>query len=326
VGPGLPSIGVDDSGKVYVAFASLEPGGGGPSRIWFTKAVDSADTNFLPPRIVSDIPTTYYRVFPSLVVKPNGNTYIAYQSDGVDTFWTKRDIYVIKSTDRGRTFAPRVRVTDIRPHGPDAREPSIAADRDSGVYVAWYENRWGGWNGFFAASTNGGDSFGPSVLIEDTSVSPTAYRVYQNLAVNANTGTAYVIWGDERNNPRAAGDIYSAKGVFSSGVSAFTEVRRGLFEVKLGAIWPNPMREQATILYELPAKGKAQLVIYNVVGQRVCTLREGVIEGGKHEERWDGRDERGKEVRNGIYFVSLEAETGKVGQARRLIREVVKVR
>ena len=311
---------MDDSGIVYIAFASPPPGGGA-GFIWFTKAIDSGDTSFLPPRVVSDTPTPYWRYNPSLVVKPNGDTYIAYQAAEANT----QEIYLVRSTDRGRTFGPKVRVNDVRPSGLVARTPSIAVDSGNGVYVAWRDNRLGVEHGFFAVSTNGGDTFGPNVLIEDTSGSPSVYRYYQNLAVNSQTGTAYVIWSDERNNPRAAIDIYSARGVLRSGVEEKTKRLAGLNGLRLEAIYPNPMREKTSIRYALSKKGNVCLTVYNVAGQRVCTLREGVIEEGVHDVRWDGRDANGKEVKAGVYFIGLEWD-GHDEPGCRLVRQLVKLK
>ncbi len=291
-----PSIGVDDSGQVYITYAS-PPQGGGAVFIWFTKAVNSEDTSFLPPLLVSD--TAYYREKPSLVTKPNGDTYIAYRSTNVP--WV--DIYLVKSTDRGRTFGRSVRVSDVRPPGYVAREPSVAIDTGQGVYVAWFDNRWGGWHGFFSASTNGGASFGPSVLIEDTSVSPTAYRAFQNLAVDPNTGTAYVIWVDERWAPGVAWDIYSARGVLQQGVEELSARPSVCLPFQL-SVQPNPFSSFASV----PGHDKGFFALYDISGRKV-----GVYRG----------DRIGWGVSPGVYF--LRPDTRNLLPDTRILR-IVKLR
>jgi len=40
----------------------------------------------------------------------------------------------------------------------------------------------------------------------------------------------------------------------------------------------------------------------------VRTLANGALPAGLHARRWDGRDDRGKAVASGVYYVSVEAD------------------
>lgn len=81
--------------------------------------------------------------------------------------------------------------------------------------------------------------------------------------------------------------------------------------VALQPAYPNPARGPATISFQLPAKGRVRLEVFNIVGQRIKILANREFEAGYHKLAWNGRDEQGREVSNGIYFYKLEA-----GQAR----------
>jgi hypothetical protein len=288
---GYPSIGVDDSGLVYIAFASHRPTIGGPSVIWAARSTDPADTSFFPLVVVSDSPPTglyLYRSDPSLFVKPDGEVHVAWKSDDVDTFVYHQDIFYAKSTDRGRSFSSRVRVTDYQwPNLIDeVSYPSIAADTGRGVYITWPDTRWGSWHGFFAVSTDGGGSFGPNVLIEDTTDGiPNAVRAHLNVAVNTKTKTAYVIWADERFS-RYAGDIYSARGVLSSGVADYSS--HSLFASRSHLrIQPNPFSSFTTI----HGHEKESFTLYDISGRKV-----GIYKG----------DKIGWDVSPGVYFLRSE--------------------
>ena len=50
------------------------------------------------------------------------------------------------------------------------------------------------------------------------------------------------------------------------------------------------------------------LRIYNVKGQLVRTLVDGILEPGAYQVIWDGRDDRGTEVATGIYLYTLRIE------------------
>ncbi|RKY59737.1 MAG: hypothetical protein DRP95_04820, partial [Candidatus Latescibacterota bacterium] len=50
-----------------------------------------------------------------------------------------------------------------------------------------------------------------------------------------------------------------------------------------------------------------RLEVYDPSGRRVRTLVNAWREAGEHRVRWDGRDNRGKEVSSGVYVVRIEA-------------------
>ena len=69
--------------------------------------------------------------------------------------------------------------------------------------------------------------------------------------------------------------------------------------------YPNPFNPSTTIEFSLPEAGFAQLVIYNVMGQKVRELVAGTMTPGVHSVVWDGRDYSGKTVSAGVYFSQL---------------------
>jgi len=73
----------------------------------------------------------------------------------------------------------------------------------------------------------------------------------------------------------------------------------------LGLAYPNPARSAVTIAYQLPKTEQAELVVYNIAGQKVKILASGVMPAGNHTVRWDGRDESGQRVSAGVYLYRL---------------------
>jgi flagellar hook assembly protein FlgD len=47
--------------------------------------------------------------------------------------------------------------------------------------------------------------------------------------------------------------------------------------------------------------------LYDVAGRRVRTLVHGELPAGFHHAAWDGRDDRGQNVGNGVYFYRIVA-------------------
>ncbi|KPL19228.1 MAG: hypothetical protein AMJ92_04275 [candidate division Zixibacteria bacterium SM23_81] len=65
--------------------------------------------------------------------------------------------------------------------------------------------------------------------------------------------------------------------------------------------YPNPFNSETVVSYSLPQSGRATLSVYNVLGQRVATLFEGIQETGLHNVVWNAAD-----FSSGIYFARLE--------------------
>lgn len=65
--------------------------------------------------------------------------------------------------------------------------------------------------------------------------------------------------------------------------------------------FPNPFNGQTTLRFELAEPGPVKLTIYNLAGQAVRVLVDGVLPAGEHQVVWDGRDEGGREVGSGLY-------------------------
>ncbi|MBI2502597.1 MAG: ASPIC/UnbV domain-containing protein, partial [Candidatus Latescibacteria bacterium] len=71
--------------------------------------------------------------------------------------------------------------------------------------------------------------------------------------------------------------------------------------------FPNPFNSDTVIRFALPEGGEVVLAVYNLAGQQVAKLAEGTREAGSYTLRWDGRDERGKELASGVYLYRLRA-------------------
>jgi hypothetical protein len=74
---------------------------------------------------------------------------------------------------------------------------------------------------------------------------------------------------------------------------------------------PNPFERTTAIEYWIPDEegGRStSLTVYDASGRTVRTLVEGDVAPGVHMEVWDGRDDAGAPVANGVYFCKLETE------------------
>ncbi|MCK4545901.1 MAG: T9SS type A sorting domain-containing protein [Candidatus Eisenbacteria sp.] len=80
---------------------------------------------------------------------------------------------------------------------------------------------------------------------------------------------------------------------------------------------PNPFNPDTEIRFSVPARGHVRLNVYNVRGQTVRMLANGVRETGEHAVHWDGLDNAGHSVASGVYFCTLE--TGGFVATRKMV-------
>ena len=70
--------------------------------------------------------------------------------------------------------------------------------------------------------------------------------------------------------------------------------------------YPNPFNPSTTIPFTLAGQGRVTVGIYNVLGQHVATLVDGVMPAGSFSAVWDGATDSGARATSGVYIVRLE--------------------
>ena len=90
--------------------------------------------------------------------------------------------------------------------------------------------------------------------------------------------------------------------LLTSGASAIGDNHSMVSDFELGQNYPNPFNPSTTIAYSLNKTETVKLVVYNLLGQEVSVLVEGVKTAGQHTVQFNGAD-----LPSGIYFYKLEA-------------------
>lgn len=76
------------------------------------------------------------------------------------------------------------------------------------------------------------------------------------------------------------------------------------------------MINSTRIAFNLHETAKVDLAIYNIKGQLVKNLYSGNT--SKHTVMWNGKDEAGNELENGVYFYKMDVN-GKTEESKKLI-------
>jgi len=85
--------------------------------------------------------------------------------------------------------------------------------------------------------------------------------------------------------------------------------------------YPNPFNPSTQISFDVPDGSElVRLNIYNILGKKVSTLLNNVVNPGKHKVEWNAKDNEGNPVASGIYFYELSSSSFTARKKMLLIR------
>jgi hypothetical protein len=120
----------------------------------------------------------------------------------------------------------------------------------------------------------------------------------------------YPAQGTPRNDMGAYGGPYATSWETSTFVDDENSDIPGLpEEFELYQNYPNPFNSSTTITYQLPNITNVSLSVYDVLGQLVDILINDEIQSaGVHSARWDGKNEKGRNMSSGFYIFVLKTK------------------
>ncbi|MCL2064778.1 MAG: chitobiase/beta-hexosaminidase C-terminal domain-containing protein [Candidatus Cloacimonetes bacterium] len=81
-----------------------------------------------------------------------------------------------------------------------------------------------------------------------------------------------------------------------------------IYVTALGGNYPNPFNPETTIYFSLEKSTDVIINIFNIRGQRIRSLLNDFKERGIHNIIWNGTDDFGKSVGNGVYFFQMSTD------------------
>lgn len=108
-----------------------------------------------------------------------------------------------------------------------------------------------------------------------------------------------IAWGMYRgNNWRTANVFY---GPTANDNVVLPQIKNSLMQN-----YPNPFNPETAIAFSIKEKSNVKLSVYNIKGQLVKTLRNEMMNAGKHSVVWNGKDHQNRNVTSGVYFYKIE--------------------
>ena len=115
--------------------------------------------------------------------------------------------------------------------------------------------------------------------------------------------------GTEHTGPVGAPNVLYSFSDTSSNIVFLDKLPK---EFHLYQNYPNPFNSTTTITFDLSERTHVKIIIYNILGQKVITLVDRILDPGKQEVIWNGIDRFGQQVVSGLYFYQLKTDNGVV--------------
>ena len=198
-------------------------------------------------------------------------------------------------------------------------EPSVDADPMSNLYLVWTDQRNGSSNpDIFYKERKGGVWQAEVPLVSAASDTSNSVQQFPTIAHDG-VANLYAAWTDYR-LPASIGknrEIYYKVGTgFVTGV----ETEAAPLLTRLLRNYPNPFNPSTKIVFRLERDAQASLRVFDVHGRLVRTLVDSYLAAGPRTVEWDGRDDRGRPLASGTYYMRLQGGGTYVSRAVSLLK------
>ena len=85
---------------------------------------------------------------------------------------------------------------------------------------------------------------------------------------------------------------------------------------QLKGAYPNPFNPMTKVAFSMAEAGHVELAVYDASGRRVAQLANETYGAGDHTVTWEGKDDNGRSLASGTYFVQMK--TGSIIQQQKV--------
>lgn len=238
----------------------------------------------------------------------NGNIYVL---GSVSRFSNSDlgDVMFAKSIDGGLTFSAPTRInTDI---GTNAIQwfGTMSVAPNGRIDVVWLDTRDAP-NGtvnsslYYSFSVDQGETWSVneelSLSFDPTIGYPQQNKMGDYFDMVSDNNSAHLAWTNTINGGQ---DVYYAQITPSNVIATNDNV---LQDFNLMS-YPNPFTNETTISFFADKEEQIKIEVYNLLGQKINTLlNEKIL--GNYQLKWDGKNENGQLINDGMYIISLQTE------------------
>jgi hypothetical protein len=113
-----------------------------------------------------------------------------------------------------------------------------------------------------------------------------------------------IIGGDDLEHTQLSAIV--AQTVYAHGIADAGDEETGLVvSTRLLPSRPNPFRDRTAVRFELAQPGNVTVGLYDVSGRQVKVLTDRLWAAGRHSLMWDGKDDGGRRLSGGVYYMQM---------------------
>ncbi|MBU4444742.1 T9SS type A sorting domain-containing protein, partial [bacterium] len=154
--------------------------------------------------------------------------------------------------------------------------------------------------GYFTSDSEGSDT-------SFTLAIPELVEQLESIGVQSfdSVGVNWYVLADDGKSSRRSQSIFDFGIQISTGIDLLD--RTVPEDFSLSQNYPNPFNSITTIDYAIPRTVPVQIIIYNILGQEITVLVNGLQTPGFYTCQWNGRNQQHEQVESGIYLYSIRA-------------------
>jgi len=282
-------IAVDNVGHPHVVWGET----------WFTGRIYYRTYNgqeWLPPVILNNPDSIRCAGWPdlSITIDNNDNIHVSWVGKVVgDTF---NDIFY--NEYNGYQWSSSVRINQRDRYND--RWPDLIATSQNNIWATWMKEI-AFWEAYIYASHFDGNNWSEAQRLDNRNIS--YYNGCCEMAMSNNN--VWAVWCGMTVGIDYFDIYYSRHSNLFITDDETCNLR--IFSDPAVLIRPNPFSKNTVFSYAKNTLGPSTLSIYDIKGRLIRTLVNQEKSAGHYNVHWDGRDETGNEISQGIYFVLLKS-------------------
>ena len=116
------------------------------------------------------------------------------------------------------------------------------------------------------------------------------------------TTTKLIVVAPETNRIFSTEDYYEVDEVLAVNSNEFIDVAKHVSEFNLSSAYPNPFNPTTNIDFSVSVAGYASVKVYNLMGQVVGVLMDGMVDANTYSLNWDAQH-----LSSGVYMIKAES-------------------
>ena len=214
--------------------------------------------------------------------------------------------YQISAKDNAGNASTRTTQVKATPLAPDTTPPAtptnVSATAMTGlVYIAWDSNSEPDLD-YYIIYRNTNEGYNPSTNDIIISINQPITHYLDTIGLVPFTNYYYKVSAVD-----TVGNVSMSSNQASVVTLSFEDRFNIPLDFSLEQNFPNPFNPFTHIVFSIPQYVNVKIVIFDILGNRICELINDPLPAGEYSQIWDTTNDNGQPVVDGVYFYKIEA-------------------